>query len=134
MAELNTTARRIIEAPNNLADLVTLMPDGSPQVTPLWVDHDGAHVIVNTAQGRQKTRNMQRDPRVALCIVNSDNTQNYVQVRGKVVEVVEGGPAWEHFKTLVAKYRPGDDLSQRQPDLSRVMVRILPEHVQVYGE
>jgi PPOX class probable F420-dependent enzyme len=109
------------------------MPDGSPQITPLWVDHDGTNVIVNTAQGRQKILNMQRDPRVALCIINQENTQNYVQIRGKVIEIIEGEAAWEHFKTMIVKYRPGMDVTQRPPDLSRVLIRIQPLHVQIYG-
>src|SRR5262245_41476163 len=77
MVELTDSAKSLIEG-KNLVHFVTLMPDGSPQVTPLWVDHDGTHVIVNTAQGRQKPRNLARDARVAMSIVDSANPYRYV--------------------------------------------------------
>jgi len=64
-AEINEKVRKLLESPN-FANLATLMPDGSPQVTPVWVDYDGTHILVNTAEGRQKPRNVRRDPRVAL--------------------------------------------------------------------
>ncbi|MGH9878976.1 MAG: PPOX class F420-dependent oxidoreductase, partial [Nitrososphaerales archaeon] len=68
------------------AGLVTLMPDGSPQVTPVWIDFDGEHVLFNTAAGRQKDKNLQRDGRVALMLVDPDNPYRYLEVRGHVTE------------------------------------------------
>ena len=63
--------------------LATLMPDGQPQVTPVWVDYDGRHVLINTAEGRQKDKNLQRDKRVALSILDPDNPYKYLEVRGR---------------------------------------------------
>ncbi len=68
------------------AHLATLMPKGQPQVTPVWVDYDGRHVLVNTAEGRQKDKNLQRDGRVALSILDPDNPYRYLEVRGRVAE------------------------------------------------
>src|SRR3954452_10242096 len=71
--------------------LSTLMPDGSPQMTQTWVDTDGRHVLINTVDGHQKVRNVQRDPRVALNVADSDDPSRYFEVRGRVVEVTEDG-------------------------------------------
>jgi PPOX class probable F420-dependent enzyme len=111
-----------------LAQLATVMPDGSPQVTPVWVDveDDGSYVLVNTVGGRQKARNTARDPRVAISVVDSENWRRYVIVRGRIVEQrLEG--ADEHIEKLAWKYlgkafhHPGDE---------RVILRIKPESVQ----
>jgi len=71
------------------ASLTTLMPDGSPQTTPVWVDVDGDYVIFNSAKGRQKDRNVRRDPRVAMAIIDPDNPYRYLEIRGKVAEITE---------------------------------------------
>ena len=85
------------------ANLATLMPDGRPQVTPVWCDFDGTHVLVNTAKGRQKDRNMRRDPRVAIALADPDNPYRYLEVRGRVVEITEQG-ANEHIDRMAKKY------------------------------
>lgn len=131
--ELSEAARSLIEAPN-LAIVVTLMPGGGPQATPLWVDHDGTHVLINTAEGRQKPRNLRRDPRIALCIVDRENTQHYVQVRGRVVEMIGGEAAFQHISKLGRKYSGPDHVYPRREGEERILVKILPEHVQVSGE
>ena len=114
------------------AHLVTLMPDGSPQVTPVWVDLDGNTVIVNTAKGRLKDRNMKRDPRVALAVSDPANPYRYVQVRGRVSDITEnGGDA--HIDKMARKYLNQDSYPYRQPGEVRVVYRITPEHVQAYG-
>ena len=114
------------------AHLVTLMPDGSPQVTPVWVDLDGNTVIVNTAKGRLKDRNMKRDPRVALAVSDPANPYRYVQVRGRVSDVTEnGGDA--HIDKMAKKYLNQDSYPYRQSGEVRVIYRITPEHVQAYG-
>ena len=66
------------------ANLATLMPDGRPQVTPVWCEFDGTHILVNLARGRQKDRNMRRDPRVSRSVMDSDNAYRYLEVRGEV--------------------------------------------------
>jgi PPOX class probable F420-dependent enzyme len=126
MTELSEDARSLIEKPN-LAHFVTLMKNGSPQVTPVWVDHDGTHVLINTAEGRQKPLNLRRDPRVALSIVDRDNTQRYVQVRGRVVDIVGGEEAWRHIDKMSAKYRNNPNYPRGGEE--RLLVKILPEHV-----
>jgi len=126
VVELTDSAKSLIEG-KNLVHFVTLMPDGSPQVTPLWVDHDGTHVLVNTAEGRQKPRNLARDSRVALSIVDSNNPYQYVQIRGKVVEVTTDG-AFEHICKLSEKYTGSADYPKR-PGETRLIVRIAPEHI-----
>ncbi|MCL5743967.1 MAG: PPOX class F420-dependent oxidoreductase, partial [Acidobacteria bacterium] len=85
------------------ANLATLMPDGRPQVTPVWCDFDGKLVLVNTAKGRQKDRNMRRDPRVSLALMDPDNPYRYLEVRGRVVEMTEQG-ADEHIDKMAKKY------------------------------
>jgi PPOX class probable F420-dependent enzyme len=106
------------------ANLVTLMPDGSPQVTPVWVDYDGHQVIINTAEGRQKDKNLQRDGRVALSILDPDNPYRYLEVRGRVAERTRNG-ADEHIDSLSMKYL-GKKYPFRQPNEVRVVYRIEP--------
>ncbi|MGD2027477.1 MAG: PPOX class F420-dependent oxidoreductase [Anaerolineales bacterium] len=86
------------------AFLASLMPDGSPQVTPVWFNTDGEHILVNSAKGRVKDQNMRRSPQVALVIMALDDPYRYVQVRGEVVEIEESG-AEEHIHALSMKYR-----------------------------
>ena len=88
------------------ASLATLMPDGRPQVTPVWCDFDGQHVLINSAKGRQKDRNMRRDPRVSLALVDVDNPYRYLEIRGQVVEVTEEG-ADAHIDRMTKKQAGG---------------------------
>jgi len=104
------------------------MPDGSPQVTPVWCDFDGAHVLVNSARGRVKDRNMRRDPRVALVILDPDNPYRYLEVRGRVVEITEDG-AEAHIDRLAQKYLGVERYPYRQPGEVRVLYKIRPERV-----
>ena len=127
MAELTPEVKELLDEPN-LAHFVTLMKNGSPQVTPVWVTHDGSHVLINTAEGRQKPRNLRRDPRVALSVVDRNSSQRYVQIRGRVVETVGGEPAWQSIEELSAKYS-GNSSYPRRPGEERIIVKILPEHV-----
>ncbi len=112
--------------------LATLMPDGSPQVTPVWIDFDGTHVLVNSARGRQKDVNVRRDPRVAIEVSDPNNPYRYVQIRGRVVEITEEG-ADEHIDRLAKKYRGLDRYPYRRPGEVRVIYKILPERVSVFG-
>jgi PPOX class probable F420-dependent enzyme len=86
-----------------LAILGTVMPNGSPQVTPVWFNTDGTHILINTAKGRVKDRNMRARPDVALTIMALDDPYRYLQVRGQVVEITEEG-AEEHIHQLSNKY------------------------------
>jgi PPOX class probable F420-dependent enzyme len=114
------------------AHLATLMLDGSPQVTPVWVDLIDGHLIVNSAVGRLKDRNIRRDPRVAIEIIDPDNPYRHVAVRGKVVEVTQAG-ADEHINKMAKKYLAKDVYPFRQPGEVRVIYRIKPERVSTMG-
>ena len=128
MAELPEAAKRLLDEPQ-LAHFVTLMKDGLPQVTPVWVTHDGSHVVVNTAEGRQKPRNLRRDPRVAVSVVDKNNPFRYVLVRGRVADIVGGEEAWESIEALSQKYN-GRPYPRRDGE-QRLMIKIEPEHVTV---
>ena len=108
------------------ANLATLMPDGRPQVTPVWCDYDGKYVIVNSARGRRKDRNMRRDPRVALAVVDPDNPYRYIEIRGQVAEITEQG-AEEHIYRMAKKYLGLDKYPHRAPGEVRVLYKIRPE-------
>lgn len=114
------------------ANLATLMPDGSPQVTPVWVDFDGTRIIVNSARGRQKDRNIERNPAVALAVSDPGNPYRYLEVRGRVVEITEEG-ASEHIDKMAKKYLGVDKYPNRAPGEVRVMYRIEPLHVTFMG-
>jgi PPOX class probable F420-dependent enzyme len=110
------------------ANLVTLMPGGQPQVTPVWVDYDGHYVVINTAEGRQKDKNLQRDRRVALSILDPDNPYKYLEVRGHVAERTRNG-ADQHIDAMAKKYLEKDKYPFRQPNEVRVLYRIEPDHI-----
>jgi PPOX class probable F420-dependent enzyme len=115
-----------------LANLATLMPGGEPQVTPVWIDYDGERVIFNTAQGRQKDKNLQRDGRVSLAIVDPDNPYRYLEVRGRVSErTLDGADA--HIDKMAKKYIDADKYPFGQPGEVRVIFKITPEHVTSMG-
>jgi PPOX class probable F420-dependent enzyme len=108
------------------AHLVTLLPDGKPQSTPVWVDYDGKHVLINTAVGRLKDKNMQRDGRIALSITDPDNPYRYLEVRGRVVERTHAG-ADAHIDAMAKKYLGQDKYPFRQPGEVRVLYKVMPE-------
>jgi PPOX class probable F420-dependent enzyme len=114
------------------ASLGTMMPDGTPQVTPVWVDLEGDLVVVNTAKGRQKDRNMRRDPRVALAIIDPDNPYRYLEIRGRVAEISEDG-ADAHIDKMAKKYLGADKYPYRQSGEVRVMFKIRPERTSTMG-
>ena len=114
------------------ASLATLMPDGKPQVTPVWVEFDGHHVIINTAEGRQKDKNLQRDKRVALSLMDPDNPYRYLEVRGKVVERTHNG-ADANIDALAKKYLGKDKYPFRLPNEVRVIYKIEPQHATTMG-
>jgi PPOX class probable F420-dependent enzyme len=126
MAELNEKARKLLDEPN-LAFLATVMPDGAPQVSPVWVDLENGYVRVNTAVGRVKEKNLRRDPRVAISVADRNDPYSKVDIRGRVVEMVEGDYADEHIDALSEKYRGERPYPWHSPDERRVLVRIQPE-------
>lgn len=114
------------------ANLATLMPDGSPQVTPVWVDYDGTHVIINSARGRQKDRNMQRNAHVALAIADPDNPYRYLAIRGIVDKITREG-ADAHIDKMAKKYTGQDKYTRNSPDEVRLIYRIRPVKVSHMG-
>ena len=124
---LSDRARTLLES-RNFAHMATLMPDGSPQVTPVWVDYNGTHILVNTLEGSIKARNLNEDPRVAVTISNIDNPFEYMAVRGHAVELTHEG-AEDHVDRLAKKYLGEETYSHRKPGDRRLLVKIAPEHV-----
>lgn len=109
------------------AQLATLMPDGSPHVSPVWCEYDGRYVLINTDKGRVKDRNMRRDPRVSLDIMDPENPYRHLSIRGRVVDMTEQG-ADEHIDKLAKKYLNLDRYPNRRPGEVRVLCKIEPEH------
>ena len=116
----------------SFGSLTTLMPDGQPQTTPVWVDYVNGEVWVNSALGRQKDRNVRRDPRVAIAIIDADNPYRYVEVRGRVTGITEQG-ADEHIDRMAKKYLGQDKYPFRQPGEKRVIYKIAIEHAHAMG-
>ena len=116
----------------NFAHIATLMPDGSPQVTPVWIDFDGEYVVFNTADGRQKARNLDRDGRVAISVHDQANPYRYLQIRGVVASKTTDG-ADAHIDAMAKKYLGQETYPMRSAAEQRVIYRVRPEHVQVSG-
>jgi len=112
--------------------LATLMPDGSPQVTPVWFSTDDTHILVNTAEGRVKDRNMRARPNVSCCITDPANPYRYIQIRGRVVEYTTVG-ANDLIDSLAFKYRGLVKYPFRTQGEKRIIFKILPEKVDAHG-
>lgn len=128
MADTLTDKARALLARPLLATLVTVCPSGWPQATPLWIETDGDDLLVNTARGRAKARNIERDPRVALTVVDPDDPYGGVVVRGTVVDVTTDG-ADAHIDRLAKKYLGVDVYPGHQPDQVRITVRIRTDRI-----
>jgi len=109
----------------NFASFTTLGPDGTPHTQPLWVDSDGEHLLINTEVHRQKFRNIQRDPRVTVAIVDHENPYSYAEVRGHVVDTVTGPEARAHIDQLSQKYLGQDYAGNIESE--RVIVKVAPD-------
>jgi PPOX class probable F420-dependent enzyme len=110
----------------------TVGADGAPQVTPVWCEFDGSHIVFNTARGRVKDKNLRRNPRVTLTAADPDNPYRYVQVRGRVAEITEQG-ADQHIDKMARKYIGQDRYPWRRPGEVRLLVKVVPERVQGMG-
>ena len=124
---LSAGARRILDK-NNFAHVATIMPDGSPQVSPVWVYRDGDHVMISTGVKRQKTYNLKHDPRIALSIADADKPFPPLQIRGRVIEIITGEPAVQGFVDVTKKYT-GSEPANRPPAAERVVYRIEADSV-----
>ncbi len=128
MSRLTDSARKLLEG-KNLLYLTTVNPDGSPQITPVWVDTDGQNVLVNTAVGRVKQKNVTRDPRVALALNTPTDFYDVALIRGRVVEQITGDAADKHIDKLAKKYLGKDTYPWRNPKEKRVLLKIQPDRV-----
>jgi len=113
----------------NFAFLSSLMKDGSPHVTPTWVDIEDNNILINTALGRIKQTNISRDPRIALSIIDQDNQYEMVTIRGKVTEQIIGDVAEKHIDKLARKYINQDKYPRRSKNEQRVILKIKPEKI-----
>ena len=128
---LSEKARALITRPV-LASLATLNPDGSPQITPLWVDLDGDDVVFNTAQGRKKARNLERDARVAVTVIDPDDQYNVVAFQGTVSDVTTEG-ADAHIDAMAKKYLGVDTYPMRREGEVRIRVTVRTDHIAMQG-
>ena len=114
------------------AQLATLMPDGTPQVSPVWVDYDGKHILINSAKGRVKDINMRRDPRVGLDLQDPENPYRHLSLRGRVVDITEQG-ADAHIDKMAKKYLGQDKYPYRSSGEVRVIYKIEPKGAHSMG-
>jgi len=126
MTGLTPLAKDLIDG-RNIAFLATIMRDGSPQVTPVWIDREGDTILINTAEGRVKHRNVLRDPRVAIAITDSQNPYRMVAVKGKVTEITTEG-ADEHIDKLAKKYLGLEKYPWRAGE-TRIILKVKPEKI-----
>ena len=120
--------RDLLTDKKTFAHIATLMPDGTPQVTPVWIDYANGKVLVNSAKGRVKVQNMTKGSPVAISITDPDNPYRYVQIRGKVTHVTEEG-ASHHIDKMAKKYLGKDKYPFAKPGEVRVLFEIEPEKV-----
>ena len=122
----------LLQQKKAFAELATIMPDGTPQVTPVWFDYTAGKVRVNTAKGRVKARNLKPGAPVALAILDPDNPYRYIQIRGRVASTKEAG-ADAHIDSLAKKYLGKETYPFRQPGEVRIMYEIEPSSISGHG-
>src|SRR5207248_11570052 len=130
-AALSAGFQKLLREPA-FCQVATLMPDGSPQLTQTWVDTDGEHVRINTFEGSQKERNVRRDPRVAVNVVDPANAWRIANVRGRVVEVTTEG-ADRHIDQLAHKYLGAETYPYRRPGQVRIILKIAADKINQIG-
>jgi PPOX class probable F420-dependent enzyme len=131
MAKLNEKQAKLF-TDKNWGVIATVREDGSPQATPVWIDYDGDSVLVNSAHGRTKVKNIERDPRATVTVLPAENQQSgYVMVSGPAELVDEG--AREHIDKLAKKYLGEDKYPYLGPGEQRVIIKIRPERVDGFG-
>ena len=131
MATLNEKQAKLF-TDRNWGVIATIREDGSPHATPVWIDYDGENVLVNSARGRMKVKNVERDPRATVTVLPAEDQQSgYVMVSGAATVLEEG--ALEHINMLAKKYLGEDKYPYLGPGEKRVIIRIRPERVDGYG-
>jgi PPOX class probable F420-dependent enzyme len=131
MKQIPASHSDILDKPA-FAHLSTLMSDGSPQSSAVWVDTDGPLIVINSAEGRLKDRNIRRDPRVAISITDPENPYRSLTIRGRVSKITSEG-AVTHIDKMAKKYMGVDEYPYHSPDETRVMYYIEPERIAVMG-
>jgi len=116
----------------SLCFVATTMPDGSPHLTQTWADTDGEHILINSVQGFQKIKNMERDPRVAVNVSDPHNAFHYYAIRGRVLGITADGAA-EHIEKLSQRYTGGPYAWYGGRDQARLVVTIQPEKIATMG-
>jgi PPOX class probable F420-dependent enzyme len=116
----------------NFCNVATFLRDGSIHGVPVWIDVKDGRPVVNTAEGRVWPKNLARDPRVTMTVVNHENPYEYVEIRGRVAESTHEG-ADEHIDAMAKKYLDQDSYPFRQPGEVRLMITVEPQHVRLYG-
>ena len=130
MTEITAMSPEVVKLlkDDNLAFVATLMKDGSPQITPTWIDLVDGIIIVNTAEGRIKQRNVSRDPRISISIVDKNNQYNMVTIRGKVIEQTNAD-ADKHIDKMAKKYLGVDKYPFAAPGEKRILLKIVPQKI-----
>ena len=127
MRTLESGILKLLEG-KNFASFVTLLGNGSPHVAPTWIDHEGDTILINTAIGRLKEKNVRKDPRVALSIYDNENPYHMVAIRGKVTDLTTNG-AEDHIDKLAKRYLGMDKYPRRSPDEKRILIKIKAEKI-----
>ena len=117
----------------NLVFIATVMKDGSPQLSPVWGDFEDGHILINTAEGRIKHKNVLRDPRVAVSVVDNNNPLDMTTIRGKVVEIIPDYD-YKHADRLTKKYMNKEKYPFKSPEEKRIILKIIPEKIFVLPE
>jgi PPOX class probable F420-dependent enzyme len=130
-ATIDGRSAELLQA-KNFCNVSTINPDGSVLAVPVWVDVQEGKAVVNTAEGRTWPRNLERDPRVTMTVQNLENPYEYVTIRGRVAERTHDG-ADAHIDALAKKYLDQDSYPYRQPGEQRLIIRVQPEEVRVWG-
>jgi len=125
--EITDSVVKLLEG-KNFAFVASLMKDGSPHITPVWIDYDGESILINTAEGRTKHKNVTRDPRIAISIIEQNNPYNMVSIRGTVIEQTNKG-ADEHTDKLAKRYLGVDKYPFRTPAEKRIILKVKPDKV-----
>jgi len=130
---LNDAVRKLLDAPNP-AVLATINPDGSPQTSVIWVGRDGDDLVISSAMGRRKDRNIRRDPRVSLSVYDQDDPEEYAEIRGTATVTEDAGRA---LAVRLAEEYEGPGAGQAfldlPPEVVRVVIRITPQHIAGYA-
>lgn len=127
MIELSAKIQQLLQE-RVFCFFATIMPDGSPHMTQTWVDTDGRHVLINTVEGHQKLRNVRRDPRVMISVVDPAHRERAVNIRGRVVEITKEG-ADVHFKQLIQRNLGQEEYRYGRPGQVRILLKIAPEKI-----